>query len=966
VKPAIRTGALVDELPYHPRMPARLACLAALFAAWGGSASAQAPAGPQAIATALADAPDQHFRDVLLATVAPSAELAAAVVAEGGARKDAGKLPAAQALFTIGVALADGLGDASLQAESLLGLAETLLARGETPAAAAQFEAGLETARRAGAPRTEGRLLSGLAMTRIRQGERVEALDVLDQAMALLPADADPGGRAIVGNRIAAVYSFLGLPEESLRYAQEALPLARAAGDQGMQANVLGNIGLALMELGRHAESLAYLTQAADLDEARGDRVGLVSSLTMLGVLCVRQGDTVQALAYHRRALALGQELGLKRQTANAWGNVGKALEISGDRAGAREATAQALALFEALGDPRGISTAVSNLGEFLARDGDCAAALPLLERGRALAERAGALDRLARALASLSGCQGDAATAVATATEAVATARRSGEPDALRSTLVTAAHAQKAAGRPAESKAALQEAIDVTESLQAELAGGAEIRRGFLRDRVAPYFLLAEMLLAEGRAEDALLLTERARARVLLGVLQSGRARVDKSLTPDERAAEQRLSAEVSTLGTSLRRERQRRVADAGRIDALEKSLQAARVERDAFATRLYGAHPELRTLRGEAPALSSAELPSLVDAETAVLVYLVARDVPGRLLVLTRGGGGLDLRAYPLPADRAIGDAVRGFRTALAERNLAVAEKARALHDLLIAPAAAQIASRPRLVIVPDGPLWELPFQALMPRAGRYLVEDRAVSYVPSLTVLREMHARRRPVGAGSLLALANPTLGETVSRPGLALMGGEGLAALPDAEEQTRALAALYPARDRRVYVGAEAREDVFKREAGRHRLLHLATHGLLDDANPLYSQLVLAAPRPGEAEDGLLEAREILGLDLDADLAVLSACETGRGQISGGEGLIGLSWSFFVAGCPTTVVSQWKVESRSTSALMVAFHKELRAGRTRADALARAMRSQMRRPQWRHPFYWASFAVIGDGR
>jgi CHAT domain-containing protein/Tfp pilus assembly protein PilF len=947
----------------------RLACLAALFAAWGSFASAQAPPGPQAVAAALATAPDDAARDALLATVAPSAELAAAVVAEGGAQRDAGQLPRAQALYTIGAALADGLGDAPLEAEALLGLGETLLARGETPAAAVQFQAGLEKARGAGATRTEGRLLSGLAMTRIRQGERVEALDVLDQALGLLPADVDPGGRALVANRIAAVYSFLGLPEESLSYAQEALPLARAAGDQGMQANVLGNIGLALMELGRHAESLAYLTQASALDESRGDRVGLVSSLTMLGVLCVRQGDTVQALAYHRRALALAQELGLKRQAANAWGNVGKALETAGDRAGAREATAQALASFEAQSDPRGISTAVSNLGEFLARDGDCAAALPLLERGRALAEKSGALDRLALALVSLAGCQhdlGDAVAAAATAERAVATARQGGERDVLRSTLVTAARTERALGRTAEAKATLQEAIDLTEGLQADLAGGEEIRRGFLRERVGPYFLLAEMLLAEGRTEDALLLTERARARVLLGVLQSGRARVDKSLTADERASERQLTAEVSTLGTSLRRERQRRVADPARIDALEKSLHAARIERDAFATRLYGAHPELRTLRGEAPALTSAELRSLVDPETALLVYVVARDAPGRLLVLTRGGDGLDLRAYPLPADRAIGDAVRAFRTALAQRDLAVAEKARALHDLLIAPAAAQIASRPKLVVVPDGPLWELPFQALMPRAGRYLVEDHSVSYVPSLTVLREVHARRPSVGAGSLLALANPTLGETGPRPGIALMGGQSLAALPDAEAQTRALAALYPASDRRVYVGADAREDVFKREAGRHRLLHLATHGLLDDANPLYSQLVLAAPRPGDAEDGLLEAREILGLDLDADLAVLSACETGRGQISGGEGLIGLSWSFFVAGCPTTVVSQWKVESRSTSALMVAFHKELRAGRPRADALARAMRSQMRRPQWRHPFYWAAFAVIGDGR
>jgi CHAT domain-containing protein/Tfp pilus assembly protein PilF len=950
-------------------MLSRLACLAVLFAACSGPASAAATE-PPAIAAALAAAADDAARDALLATVAPSAELAAAVVAEGGAQRDAGKLPVAQALFAIGAALADGLGDASLQADALLGLGETLLARGETPAAAAQLQAGLEKARGAGATRTEGRLLSGLAMTRIRQGERVEALDVLDQALALLPADVDPGGRAIVANRIAAVYSFLGLPEESLRYAQEALPLARAAGDQGMQANVLGNIGLALMELGRHAESLGYLTQAAALDESRGDRVGLVSSLTMLGVLCVRQGDTVQALAYHRRALALAQELGLKRPDGERLGQHREgARELRRPRGRARGDGAGA-------GPLRGAERPARRLDGHLEPRRVPGPRRRL--RGRAAAARAGgARSRRSRARSTAWPWRSWASRAARPtwATRPRPPPRRSGrsrwrgragEREVLRSTLVMAARTQRGLGRTAEAKATLQEAVELTEGLQADLAGGEEIRRGFLRERVAPYFLLAEMLLAEGRTEDALLLTERARARVLLGVLQSGRARVDKSLTPDERESERRLTAEVSALGTRLRRERQRRVADPERIGALEKSLQAARIERDAFATRLYGAHPELRTLRGEAPALSSAELRSLVDPETALLVYVVARDVPGRLLVLTRGGAGVDLRAYALPADRAIGEAVRAFRTALAERDLAVTEKARALHDLLVAPAAAQIASRPKLVIVPDGPLWELPFQALMPRAGRYLVEDRSVSYVPSLTVLREMHARRPSAGGGTLLALANPTLGETAPRPGIALMGGEHLAALPDAEEQTRALAALYPASDRRVYVGDEAREDVFKREAGRHRLLHLATHGLLDDANPLYSQLVLATPRPGEAEDGLLEAREILGLDLHADLAVLSACETGRGQISGGEGLIGLSWSFFVAGCPTTVVSQWKVESRSTSALMVAFHKELRAGRARADALARAMRSQMRRPQWRHPFYWAAFAVIGDGR
>jgi CHAT domain-containing protein len=949
-------------------MPSRLACLAALVAAWAGAASAQPPA-PRALAADLATAPDEAARDALLAGAAPTGELAAAVVAEASAQKAAGRLPAAQALFTIGADLADGLGDAALEAEALLGLGETLMARGDVPGAAARFGTGIERARAAGVPRTEGRLLAGLAMARIRQGERVEALDVLEQARALLPADTDPGGHALVTNRIAAVDNFLGLHDETLRFAQEALPLARAAGDRGLEANVLGNIGLALMDLGRHAESLSYLTQAAAIDESRGDRVGMVSSLTALGALCARQGDVPQALGYHRRAAALAHELGLKKLEANAWGNVGTAFGLTDDTAAARQATTQALALFEELGDTRGTASALSNLGEFHRREGNCAAALPLLERGLALAEPMGAVDRVARLLTVLAGCRlelGEPAAAADLAARALESARKGGERDLVRSTLVACARPQRALGRTADARASLQEAVELTEALQSDLAGGEEIRAGFLHDRAEPYFALADMALSEGRAEEALLLTERGRARVLLGVLSSGRARVDKRLAPDERAREQQLAADVSALGTSLRRERQRRTADPARIAELEAGLRAARMERDAFATRLYGAHPELRTLRGEAPALTADDLRALAAPDTALLVYVVARETPARLLVLTREGAAVDLRAYPLPDGKSLGAAVRAFRQALADRDLAVATQARALYERLVAPAAAQIGSRANLVVVPDGPLWELPFQALMPRAGRYLVEDRAVSYAPSLTVLRAMHERPPHADAGSLLALANPTLGETGPARGLALMGGSSLAALPDAEAQARALAALYPAKDSRVYVGAEAREDVFKREAGSHRLLHLATHGLLDDANPLYSQLVLAAPRAGEADDGLLEAREIMGLDLHADLAVLSACETGRGQVSSGEGLIGLSWSFFVAGCPTTVVSQWKVESRSTSALMVAFHRELRAGRGRADALGRAMRAQMRRPQWRHPFYWAGFAVIGDGR
>ena len=188
------------------------------------------------------------------------------------------------------------------------------------------------------------------------------------------------------------------------------------------------------------------------------------------------------------------------------------------------------------------------------------------------------------------------------------------------------------------------------------------------------------------------------------------------------------------------------------------------------------------------------------------------------------------------------------------------------------------------------------------------------------------------------------------------------GPDLAPLPEAEAQARAVAGLYTTGSR-LYVGAEASEEHVKQEAGRFRILHFATHGLLDDASPMYSQLVLAEPGPASPEDGLLEAREILDLDLHAQLAVLSACDTGRGRVGAGEGLVGLTWAFFVAGCPATVASQWKVEARGTAELMVAFHRELKQGRPTAEALRAAERRLLRDPAWRHPFFWAAFVVIG---
>jgi CHAT domain-containing protein len=161
-----------------------------------------------------------------------------------------------------------------------------------------------------------------------------------------------------------------------------------------------------------------------------------------------------------------------------------------------------------------------------------------------------------------------------------------------------------------------------------------------------------------------------------------------------------------------------------------------------------------------------------------------------------------------------------------------------------------------------------------------------------------------------------------------------------------------------------IGAAAKESVLKRDAGSFDVIHLATHGILDERAPLFSALVLAAS-PEDGEDGLLEAREIADLTLRARLVVLSACDTGRGRFRDGEGVIGMAWALLAAGARTTVVSDWKADSRATADLMIAFHRHVLEGRNVSSALRMAKVDLRKEAHYAHPYYWAPFVVIGDG-
>jgi CHAT domain-containing protein len=265
----------------------------------------------------------------------------------------------------------------------------------------------------------------------------------------------------------------------------------------------------------------------------------------------------------------------------------------------------------------------------------------------------------------------------------------------------------------------------------------------------------------------------------------------------------------------------------------------------------------------------------------------------------------------------------------------------------------------------------LWELPFQALESNSHRFVLNQFAVFYSPSLTALESMMRRQVPPnGRPTLLAYGNPAGLWSGSSLPLEQQTRGMVANLDDAEQEVAALKRLYGDAQSTVHVRSDASEKKAHAELGNYRILHFATHGILDAEDPMYSYLSLTPQGQSRANDGRLEANEILGMELRADLAVLSACQSAGGRVGSGEGLIGMSWAFFVAGCPTTVVSQWKVDSRSSRQLMVDFHRNLlrppaegESPHTAARALQQAALRLQKSSLFRHPFYWAPFIVMG---
>jgi CHAT domain-containing protein len=329
--------------------------------------------------------------------------------------------------------------------------------------------------------------------------------------------------------------------------------------------------------------------------------------------------------------------------------------------------------------------------------------------------------------------------------------------------------------------------------------------------------------------------------------------------------------------------------------------------------------------------------------------------------------------------------------------------------LYASLMQPLEPAIAANRTLIIVPDGALAYLPFEALVPptsrgaSAGRptsYLVEKFAVLYGPSASALVTVRVMNQNSSAPSkmLLAFGDPDLAlppgaptaassreqtRSVSNDHLssAVPSTSAVAAsedysergfsftpLPYTRDEVLAISKLFPASQRQVYLGPDAREETVKSaKLDDFRYIHFASHGFIDEAKPGRSGIVLSRD-PKSSEDGVLQMGEIMRLKMNADLVTLSACSTGLGKLVSGEGMLGLTRSFFYSGARNLTVSLWNVNDSATASLMKTYYENLKRGQPMSVALQHAKLSLLRgqNPAWRHPYFWAPFVLVGDGR
>ena len=652
------------------------------------------------------------------------------------------------------------------------------------------------------------------------------------------------------------------------------------------------------------------------------------------GLIWWTLGDNKRALLELRGALERAEKLAVRRdEVATTLNNIGLVQRESGEYPKALETLEKALVIDRTIGSRWAMAYDLRNLGQTRLKMGDAATALQQFFEAAGMASDIGDKVNLAKIYLA----RGDAEAELkqpASAETSYLKALEIADALLLREVrwraLFGLARLQKNAGDSAKAVASYQQALETVEGLRAEIKLD-QLKDGFLADKMDVYSGLVSLLVDLQRSDEAFAVAERSRSRNLIDIL--GRQRLSLSGSVDQelydrqnRLKEQMLEQENLSVQAVNPKERARYVL------ALEK----LRGDYQDLLIDIERKRPELLGLVKVSPTTLD-DIRKLLEPGVVLLSYYQLQE---RLLCWKIDRDRATLIIQNISA-RELSAKISSYRRML--QNLEPLEKqSHELHDLLVAQPLANSGKLSALGIIPHGSLHYLSFATL--NDGRdYLIDRQKLFYLPAASVMRYTMARRKLTKNQRVLAVGNPELGDSSLD-------------LPFAEREAGTLRWNYP--DVTTLTRERATESWVREHISEFGIIHLASHGEFDPVNPLFSAIRLT--RDAKA-DGKLQADEVFGLDIRADLVVLSACQTGLGDIRSGDDIVGMNRAFVFAGTHSLMSSLWRVSDVSTAIMMKQFYRSnMIYGK--AESLTRAMQHVKNR--YPHPGYWGAFVLTGD--
>ncbi|BBD63362.1 TPR repeat-containing protein (plasmid) [Nostoc sp. HK-01] len=744
----------------------------------------------------------------------------------------------------------------------------------------------------------------GLVYNNLSQYE--QALDFYQQALAIKQEFNDRRGQATLLNNIGTTYRNLSQYQKALEVYRQALILFKSVLDKSGEGTSLNNIGGVYDNLGQYSEALEVYQQALNLLQDVKDKTGEGTTLNNIGVLYRNLGQYSKALEQYQQALEILKQLGKRPLIATTLNNIGEIYDLQHQYETALNYYEQALKIRQEIQDKVGEGTTLNSIGAAYRNLGKYPEALKVYQQ--ALAVKTEANDSRGRATTlnnrgNVYLDQGQHAKALEYYQQALEIYTEVGDRPNIGTTLNNIGSAYLQTGSYQRATEKLKKAIEVLESLRPGLSDANKVAIFETQDYT--YRTLQRALIAQNRIEEALEIAERGRARAYVELLSK---RLSDTSDP-----------QPTILPPTIKQVQE--IAQTQKATLVEYSIIS---ERELF---IWVIQPTGKI---------SFRLVDLKSLKTSLQDFVSN----SRTLIGVRGRSLAIIPKNPNELNK--------------NQDIITRKTLENLHQILIQPIAKFLPTNPssRIIFLPHTSLFLIPFPALQDTNGKYLIEKYIISTAPAIQVLDLTHKQRQKVSGVGALVVGNPKIETQVSRK-------YGLTQLDGAEQEAIKIAEIL---NTKAILGIEPTKAAILQKMPSARIIHLATHGLLDDVQKLGipGAIVLA---PNGKDNGLLTAKEILDskLKLNAELVVLSACDTGQGTLTG-DGVIGLSRSLITVGAPSVIVTLWKIPDTSTALLMTEFYQNLQQHSDKATALRTAMLTTMKK--YPNPLEWSGFTLIGE--